>query len=76
MRETSDKNKRSLVLCAELLLVLNKHWNDINGMTIMNLTARQDIIGKLVTEYCFESSHFTSYFVIVKWSLSVPSLFS
>ena len=59
----------SLVLCAELLLVLKQYWNDINWMTIMNPTVRQDIIGK------FRISN-RSYFVIVKWSLSVPSLFS
>ena len=69
---------RSLVLCADVYSTLNKHWNDTNRMIIMNLIARQDIIGKLGTVILFlkKLDITTNYFVIVKWSLSVPSLFS
>ena len=68
---------RSLVLCADVYSTLNKHWIDTNRMIIMNLIAHQDIIGKLGTVILFLKLDITTnYFVIVKWSLSVPSLFS
>ena len=47
---------RSLVLCADVYSTLNKHWNDTNRMIIMNLIARQDIIGKLGTVVLFLKS--------------------
>jgi hypothetical protein len=47
---------RSLVLCADVYSTLNKHWNDTNRMIIMNLIARQDIIGKLGTVILFLKS--------------------
>ena len=53
MRETADKNNLSLVLCVELLLAVKQSWIDTNRMTIMNPTARQDIIGKLATVILF-----------------------
>ena len=39
----------SLALCVEVYSTLNKHWIDTSRMIIMNLVARQDIIGKLAT---------------------------
>ena len=55
MRETSDNNNRFTCPMCGNTFILNKYWIDTNRMTIMNLTARQDIIGKLATviEYCF-----------------------
>lgn len=47
---------RSLVLCADVYSTLNKHWNGTNRMIIMNLIARQDIIGKLGTVILFLKS--------------------
>jgi hypothetical protein len=38
---------RSLVLCAELFLVVNKYWTGTNRKIIMSQIARQDIIGNL-----------------------------